>query len=113
MGRYEPSLPADASRLEQRIEFFLCSCRRRGQFAGEEDGDWGEIIAIIGCFFVADSTGFGFSALIVLGGIVVLAVAANVKIGVAGRASVTGENSSACRQDDPFAAFPAAQFHPH
>ena len=60
---------------------------------------------------IADPFGLGFGALVVLGAVVELALAAGVEIGIALRAAIAPPDAAAGGILDPLAAFPAIEDH--
>jgi hypothetical protein len=96
--------------LEEGIETLPCLIASAGiRATGHEDRIRLEIIAVVGGFFVANPFGLGFSALIVLSGIVEAAVAAAVQVSIACRACVAGHD--AFQHVNLFTAFKAGKPH--
>ena len=79
--------------------------------AGEQRSVRGEVIAVIGSFFVAGPFGLRLTALVVLARVVELAVPAGVEVGIASGARVPAADAVTCRNLNCLPALPAIEPH--
>lgn len=97
--------------LEEGIEFLLGVVAGGGASAGAQDGAGGEVIAVVASFFVADPFGLVFGALVMFAGVVELAIATGMEVGVALGARVAVTDATAAGVLNLRTAFPAVELH--
>jgi hypothetical protein len=98
------------SSLEKRIELLL-GVARRGRTLGAQDRIRAIIVAVVGNLLVANPFRLRLGALVVLGRIVEVAVAAGVQVCNASRAGVAGGDPRPGWQINDVCAFPARELH--
>jgi hypothetical protein len=79
--------------------------------AGEEGGVRSEVVTVVGGLFIADPFGLCLSALIMFAGVVELAIAAGMQVGVALGADVERAHSASGWIRNLLAAFPTVEKH--
>jgi hypothetical protein len=98
------------SNLEERIEFLLGVAARSRRLSAQ-DGIRPVVVTVVGGLFVSDPFGLRLRTLVILGGIIEVAVAAGVEVGVATLASVARADPRPRRTAGDVPAFPARELH--
>ena len=105
--------PVTPSPFEQLVKLLLGFVSLGVGAAGAGQQGWigTKVIAVVGGLLLADPVGLGFRALAVFAGIVELAIAAGVQVGVAPGAGVARGDAASGGILDSLSAFPAIEEH--